>query len=119
MASRPATPSVRYRQGFGNMRALWNGGRFPRHRARLAIDRLHFIYGMVHCEGNKPMAFGTAVVKQSRAGLSSRGHKFPRLRLRTLPGPGRQPFDGFAADSFENYDQGFPQFRFGHRRVAQ
>jgi hypothetical protein len=51
--------------------------------------------------------------------LSSRGYKFPRLRLRTLPGPGRQPFDGFAADSFENYGEGFSPCRFGRRRVAQ
>src|SRR6266849_5458070 len=50
---------------------------------------------MVHCEGNKPMTFGTAIVKQSRAGLSSRGHKFPRVRCEPCRGRVARPLTGW------------------------
>src|SRR6266700_401372 len=49
---------------------------------------------MVHCEGNKPMTFGTTPFKQSRSGLSSRGHNFPRVRREPCRGRVTSPWTG-------------------------
>src|SRR6266852_3767033 len=49
---------------------------------------------MVHCEGNKPMTFGTATFKQSRAGLSSRSHNFLRVHCEPCRGRVASPLTG-------------------------